>query len=43
MTESNLCVGVVVRMGLQVLLVRQAEGHPLQHQWTIPWGRVQIQ
>jgi ADP-ribose pyrophosphatase YjhB (NUDIX family) len=22
----------------QILLVRQAEGHPLQGQWTIPWG-----
>ena len=43
MTESILCVGVVVRKGLHVLLVRQAEGHPLQHQWTIPWGRVHVQ
>ena len=40
MTESSLCVGVVVRKGAHTLLVRQAEGHDLQHQWTIPWGRV---
>ena len=40
MTESSLCVGVVVRKGAHALLVRQAEGHALQHQWTIPWGRV---
>ena len=22
----------------EVLLVRQAKGHPLEGQWTIPWG-----
>ena len=40
MTETSLCVGVVVRKDVHTLLVRQAAGHPLEHQWTIPWGRV---
>ena len=37
MTETSLCVGVVVRKDVHTLLVRQSVGHPLQHQWTIPW------
>lgn len=40
MTETVVCVGAVVCKGNQVLLVRQAEGHPLQGKWTIPWGRL---
>jgi ADP-ribose pyrophosphatase YjhB (NUDIX family) len=35
-----LCVGGVVLEERRILLVRQAEGHPLQKQWTIPWGLV---
>jgi 8-oxo-dGTP diphosphatase len=35
-----VCVGAVVYHEGQVLLVRQAEGHPLEGQWTIPWGLV---
>ena len=42
MTETSLCVGVVVRKDVHTLLVRQSAGHPLQHQWTIPWGRVRV-
>ena len=36
-----MCVGTVVRKDSRILLVRQGEGHSLQHQWTIPWGRLQ--
>jgi ADP-ribose pyrophosphatase YjhB (NUDIX family) len=35
-----LCVGSVVTKGEQVLLVRQAQGHPLEGQWSVPWGFV---
>jgi 8-oxo-dGTP diphosphatase len=35
-----VCAGTVVLAGNKVLLVRQAEGHPLQGQWSIPWGIV---
>ncbi len=35
-----VCVGTVVLKGKSVLLVRQAEGHPLAKQWSIPWGVV---
>ncbi|MDH5508536.1 MAG: NUDIX domain-containing protein [Anaerolineae bacterium] len=35
-----VCVGTVVLQGDRVLLVRQAEGHPLAGQWSIPWGLV---
>jgi 8-oxo-dGTP diphosphatase len=40
MTETVVCVGAVVCKADQVLLVRQAQGHSLQGQWTIPWGRL---
>jgi ADP-ribose pyrophosphatase YjhB (NUDIX family) len=33
-----LCVGGVVLKEGRLLFVRQAEGHPLEGQWTIPWG-----
>jgi 8-oxo-dGTP diphosphatase len=36
-----VCVGAVVRKGERVLLVRQAPGHSLQGQWTVPWGRLE--
>ena len=42
MAESVVCVGAVVRNASRVLLVRQTKGHPLQHQWTIPWGGLQV-
>jgi mutator protein MutT len=35
-----VCVGAVVIKEDQILLVRQAAGHPLEKQWTIPWGLV---
>jgi mutator protein MutT len=35
-----VCVGAVVIKEEQVLLVRQAAGHSLEEQWTIPWGFV---
>ena len=41
MTETIVCVGSVVRKDSRILMVRQAAGHSLQHQWTIPWGRLQ--
>lgn len=40
MSETVVCVGAVVRNGSRVLLVRQAPGHSLAGQWTIPWGRL---
>jgi ADP-ribose pyrophosphatase YjhB (NUDIX family) len=38
---AKLFVGAVVMRGEEVLLVRQSAGHPLEGQWTIPWGRVE--
>ena len=35
-----VCVGAVVLKGDQVLLVRQAKGHSLEGQWTVPWGKL---
>jgi ADP-ribose pyrophosphatase YjhB (NUDIX family) len=40
MSETVVCVGSVVRKDARVLLVRQAAGHSLAGQWTIPWGRL---
>jgi ADP-ribose pyrophosphatase YjhB (NUDIX family) len=39
--QTVLCVGAVVRKGERILLVRQAAGHSLQGQWTVPWGRLE--
>ena len=33
-----VCVGTVVLQGNRALFVRQAKGHPLEGQWSIPWG-----
>jgi 8-oxo-dGTP diphosphatase len=41
MTQTDLFVGAIVRRGHEVLLVRQSPGHPLEGQWTVPWGRVE--
>jgi mutator protein MutT len=38
MNQTVVCVGAVVKKGDHVLLVRQAKGHQLEGQWTIPWG-----
>ncbi len=35
-----VCVGAVVLQGERVLFVRQAQGHPLEGRWSIPWGIV---
>ena len=35
-----VCVGAVVLQGQNVLFVRQARGHSLAGQWSIPWGVV---
>ena len=35
---SRLFVGAVVRRDDEVLLVRQSPGHPIEGQWTVPWG-----
>ena len=35
------CVGAVVTDANSLLAVRQAKGHPLEGQWTIPWGRLE--
>ncbi len=40
MTSTTVCVGSVVRRKNAILLVRQAKGHSLEGQWTIPWGRL---
>lgn len=38
--RTVVCVGAVVLRGEQVLFVRQAQGHSLAGQWSIPWGFV---
>lgn len=35
------CIGAVVTDANSLLAVRQAKGHPLEGQWTIPWGRLE--
>lgn len=35
-----VCVGAVVLRQQRALFVRQAQGHPLEGQWSIPWGLV---
>ncbi len=37
-----VCVGAVVLRGDEALFVRQAAGHPLAGQWTVPWGVVEV-
>ncbi len=41
MAETIVCVGAVVTHDDRILLVRQAPGHSLAGQWTIPWGRLE--
>lgn len=41
MPETIVCVGAVVYRGDEILLARQSKGHPLEGQWTIPWGRLE--
>lgn len=42
MPETIVCVGALVYRDDEVLLARQAKGHPLEGQWTIPWGRLDV-
>ncbi|HEY84125.1 MAG TPA: NUDIX domain-containing protein [Chloroflexi bacterium] len=35
-----VCVGTVVLKEGRALLIRQAEGHSLEGQWSVPWGIV---
>lgn len=39
-STTVVCVGAVVRNGDRILLVRQAKGHSLEGQWTVPWGHL---
>lgn len=39
--KKVMCSGAVVLKDKKVLLVRQAEGHNLAGQWSIPWGIVE--
>lgn len=39
-SRTVVCVGAVVRKGDRILLVRQAKGHSLEGQWTVPWGHL---
>ena len=41
MSQTTVYVATVVRHGDQILLVRQAAGHSLEGQWTVPWGAVE--
>jgi len=41
MPETVVCIGAIVKKESRVLLVRQAAGHSLAGQWTIPWGRLE--
>lgn len=36
-----ICVGTIVLQGSRVLFIRQAGGHSLAGQWSIPWGYVE--
>ena len=38
--KMAVCVGTVVLKEGKALLVRQAKGHSLEGQWSIPWGVV---
>lgn len=38
--KMAVCVGAVVLHEQRILLIRQAKGHSLAGQWSIPWGLV---
>ena len=38
--KITVCVGTVVLQEERALFVRQAKGHSLEGQWSIPWGIV---
>ena len=39
-SSTEIFVAGLVIQDAEVLLVRQAVGHPLAGQWTVPWGKV---
>jgi mutator protein MutT len=39
--NTRIFVGAVVKRDDKILLVRQAAGHRLAGQWTVPWGGVE--
>lgn len=39
--RRGICVGGIVLKDNKVLFERQAKGHPLEGQWSIPWGMVE--
>ena len=41
METPRAFVGTVVRRDREILLVRQSPGHPLEGQWTVPWGGIE--
>lgn len=41
MPGTSVYVGAVVRQNDRILFVRQSRGHPLEGQWTVPWGRIE--
>ncbi len=41
--RKPVCVGTVVLQGEKALLIRQARGHPLAGQWSVPWGMVETE
>ena len=41
MSQTTVYVAAVVTQGDRILLVRQAAGHSLEGQWTVPWGAVE--
>ena len=40
LSKMTVCVGAVILQDKRVLFIRQAEGHSLAGQWSIPWGIV---
>jgi ADP-ribose pyrophosphatase YjhB (NUDIX family) len=38
--KMAVCVGAVVLHEQRILFIRQAKGHSLAGQWSIPWGIV---
>ena len=41
MSQTVICIGAAVMKNDGLLAVRQAAGHSLEGQWTIPWGRLE--
>ena len=41
MPQTVICIGAAVMKDDGLLAVRQAAGHSLEGQWTIPWGRLE--